>query len=89
MRYISEVDNKVFNTEQECLRHENAVRKSREEELERREKLQMDQQNRLDEIYKKDEELRKLIDKYKKDYRVYECRYDPFIDFVNRLCGRR
>jgi len=68
MRYISEADNKVFNTEQECLEHENAVRKSREEELKRREKLQMEQQNRLDEIYKKDEELRKLVENYKKDY---------------------
>ncbi len=65
---ISEVDNKAFNTEQECLEHENAVRKSREEELKRKEKLQMEQQNRLDEIYKKDEELRKLVESYKKDY---------------------
>lgn len=44
MRYISEVDNKVFNTEKECLEHENAVRKSREEELKRKEKLQMERQ---------------------------------------------
>jgi len=88
MRYISEVDNKVFNTEQECLEHENAVRKSREEELKRKEKLEMERQNRLDEIYKRDEELRKLIEKYRKDYCEFECRYDPLIDFAIRLCGR-
>jgi len=36
MRYISEVDNKVFITEQECLEHEDAVRKSREELMKKR-----------------------------------------------------
>jgi len=80
MRYISEIDNKVFNTEQECLEHENAIRKSREE-LKRKEKLQMERQSRLDEIYKK-------VEDYVKDYREFECIYDPLIDLVNIICGK-
>jgi len=86
MRYISEIDNKVFNTERECLEHENAVKKSREEELKRKEKLQMERQSRLDEIYKKDEELRKLICEYKKDYGTcLEGYFAPFQELVNIL----
>lgn len=83
MRYISE-DNKVFNTEQECLEHENAIRKSREEELKRKEKLQMERQNRIDEIYRKDEELRKLVENYKRDYGEYSefYHYNPFIELL-------
>ncbi len=87
MRYISEIDNKVFNTEQECLNHENAVRKSREEELKRKEKLEMERQNRLDNINKKYEELQKLIMDYKKDYGVrLEGYFTPFQELVNMLC---
>ncbi len=87
MRYISEVDNKVFNTEQECLEHENTIRKSREEELKRKEKLQMERQNRLDEIYKKDEELRKLIGSYKEDYGEYSEFYNhiPFVELLRSV----
>ncbi len=87
MRYISELDNKVFNTEQECLEHENAIRKSREEELKRKEKLQMERQNRLDEIYKKDEELRKLVESYKKDYGEYSEFYHhiPFVELLRSV----
>lgn len=87
MKYISEVDNKVFNTEQECLEHENAVKKSREEELKRKEKLQMERQSRLDEIYKKDEELRKLVKSYKKDYGEHSEFYhhNPFVDLLSSI----
>lgn len=93
MRYISELDNKVFNTEQECLEHENAVRKSREEEFKRKEKLQMERPNRLDEIYKKDEELRKiikelrkLIGSYKEDYGEYSVYYNiPFTELLKSI----
>ncbi len=87
MRYISEVDNKVFNTEQECLEHENAVKKSREEELKRKEKLQMERQNRLDEIYKKDEELRKLVESYRKNYEESLALYypNPFVGLLRSI----
>ncbi len=86
MRYISEVDNKVFNTEQECLEYENAVKKSREEELKRKEKLQMERQNRLDNINRKYEELQKLITDYRKDYGVrMEGYFTPFQELVNML----
>lgn len=87
MKYISEVDNKVFNTEQECLEHENAVRKSREEELKRKEKIKMERQSRLDEIYKKDEELRELVESYKKDYGEYSEFYyhNPFVELLRSI----
>ncbi len=86
MRYISEVDNKVFNTEQECLEHENNVRKSREEELKRKEKLQIERQNRLDNINRKYEELQKLITDYRNDYGVrLEGYFTPFQELVNML----
>ena len=86
MRYISEVDNKVFNTEQECMEHENAIKKSREEELKRKEKLQMERQSRLDNINRKYEELQKLITDYRKDYGVrMEGYFTPFQELVNML----
>lgn len=87
MRYISEVDNKVFNTEQECLEHENTVRKKREEELKRKKKLQMERQNRFDTINKKYVELQKLVVEYKKDYgaKIEGC-FIPFQELINMLC---
>jgi len=89
MRYISEVDNKVFNTEQECLEHENTIRKSMEEELKKKEKLKMEQQSRLNEIYKKDEELRKLIESYRKDYGGYSELYyhSPLVELLQSILG--
>lgn len=86
MRYISEVDNKIFNTEQECLEHENTVKKSMEEERKRKEKLEIERQNRLDIINMKYEELQKLICEYKKDYGTrLEGYFTPFQELVNML----
>lgn len=87
MRYISEVDNKVFNTEQECLEHENRIRIEREEESKRKEKLEIDRRNRLDEIYKMNEGLQKLIADYKKDYgdisKIYY--HDPLVELLKNI----
>lgn len=85
MRYISD-DGKVFNTEQECCDYENRIRREREEELKRKEKLEMERQNRFDTINKKYEELQKLIVDYRKDYGVIlEGYFTPFQELVNML----
>lgn len=65
MRYISD-DGKVFNTEQECCEHEQRI----EQERIKKEKLDMERQNRLDSINKKYEDLQKDIAEYRKDYGV-------------------
>lgn len=65
MRYISD-DGRVFNTEQECCEHEHKI----ETERIKRDKLEMDRQNRLDSINKKYEDLQEEISKYRKDYGV-------------------
>ena len=63
MRYISD-DGKVFNTEQECLEHENSVN----EERIKTEKLKKEQNNRYNKIKEHYEELMKEISSYEKDY---------------------
>lgn len=63
MRYISD-DGKVFNTEQECCEYEQQIENDRL----RKEKLEMERQNRLDIIDKKYEELQNLLSEYEKDY---------------------
>lgn len=87
MRYISD-DGKVFNTEYECCEHENEIRVEREEELKRKEKLEMDRQNRLDNINKKYEELQDLLLEYEKDYGVRQNPYFALIyELMNMLYG--
>lgn len=81
MRYISD-DGKVFNTEQECCEHEQKI------EIERikRDKLQMERQNRLDSINKKYEDLQKEIFEYRKDYGVRQTPYfTPIYELMNML----
>ena len=48
MKYISN-DGKVFNTEQECCEHEQQIEKNRLRKVQ----LEMERQNRLDSISKK------------------------------------
>lgn len=76
MKYISE-DGKVFNTEQECCEYEQKVEKERI----KREKLEMERQNRLDSINKKYESLINEISAYEKDYNVSLVHYKPRINF--------
>lgn len=63
MRYIRD-DGKAFNTEQECCEHEQKI----EAERAKRNKLEMERQNRLNSINKKYKDLQKAISEYRKDY---------------------
>lgn len=81
MRYISD-DGKVFNTEQECCEHEQKL----EQERIKKEKLEMDRQNRLDSINKKYEDLQKDISEYRKDFGVrLEGYFTPFVELLDML----
>lgn len=63
MRYISD-DNKVFNSEQECLNHE----KSLAVERERKVKLLSEKNKRRDEVKKLGNDFVKLHNKFVDDY---------------------
>lgn len=81
MRYISD-DGKVFPTEQECCEYEQKI----EQERVKKEKLEMERQNRLDSINKKYEDLQKEISEYRKDYGVMlEGYFTPYLELVNML----
>jgi len=88
MRYISEVDNKVFNTEQECLEHEYFERKRLEEENIRKEKFELERRTRLETINKKYGELQELVSEYEKDFHIRQRPYfAPVYELINMLCG--
>ena len=83
MKYMSN-DGKVFNTEQECCEYEQQIEKNRQ----RKEKLEMERQNRLDSINKKYEELQNLLSEYERDYGVRQRPYiAPFYELLDMLCG--
>ncbi len=85
MRYISE-DGKVFNTEQECLEHENNERRRIENERIKREMLEKERQNRLNVINQKYKELQKLVYEYGDDYEVeHEIYFTPFYELARML----
>lgn len=85
MRYISD-DNKIFNTEQECLEYENLLKKHDEDRI-RKEKLERERPDRLKEINKKYDELQKLVSNYEKDYGLKQVPYfAPFYEVMNMLC---
>ena len=63
MRYISD-DNKVFNSEEECLKHE----KSLATEREKKEKLLAEKNKRRDEVKKLGNDFVKLHKKFVEDY---------------------
>lgn len=75
MKYFSEVDGHVFDTEQECLEHEKLIRKKTEEERIKKE--------RYEEIQNKHEELEELRKSYEKDYGIRI----SFFDTTNTLMG--
>ena len=83
MKYVSD-DGKVFNTEQECCKYEQRVEDNRL----KKEKLEMERLDRLNDIDKKYEELQKLISEYEKDYGVRQRPYiAPFYEILDMLCG--
>lgn len=80
MRYISD-DGKVFNTEQECLEHENTERIERAHREAAR-------KNKLEAIRERYNELEKLIHEYEKSYgSTKEIYFMPFSDIVSMLAG--
>lgn len=84
MLYMSNDRKQVFKTEQECCKYEQRI----EEEKEKREKLELDRQNRLNVINKKYEELQNLLSEYEKDYGVKQRLYiAPFYELLDMLCG--
>lgn len=81
MRYISD-DGKVFNTEQECCEYEQRIKQERV----KKEKLEMERQNRLDSINKKYEDLQKDISEYRKNYGTrLEGYFTPFQELMDML----
>lgn len=63
MRYISD-DNKVFNSEQECLEHEKVL----SDEKTKREKLIAEKNKRKDEVIAAYDNYAKLLKKFTDDY---------------------
>ncbi|GEM_PF-6089816 len=63
MRYISD-DNKVFNSEQECLEHEKVLN----EEKTKREKLIAEKNKRKDEVVAAYDNFTELLKKFTDDY---------------------
>ena len=83
MRYISEADGEVFNTEHECLEHEREIEKNRL----RKEKLMREQHERLEKIKDTYECLKKLVFEYGRDYSVQqELHFIPLCEFIDVLC---
>ena len=82
MRFLSE-DGKLFNTEDECIEHEESVKKEKEQKEKEAEQAKKAEQakdlkqimNLLDEVNKKMEELDEMTSKYEKKYGVS---FDPF-----------
>ncbi len=82
MLYMSNDRKGIFKTEQECLEYEQNV----EQERIKKEKLEMERQNRLDSISKKYEDLQKEIAKYKSDYGVKQMPYfAPIYELMGML----
>lgn len=85
MRFLSD-DGKVFNTEQECVMHENFEK--RNEEKIKKEKLERERKERLDNIKKTYEELQQLISEFYRDYGVKrELHISPACDLIDILLG--
>lgn len=88
MRYLNEYGNKVFNTEEECLKHENNEKKHLEEEKNHREKSEKERNEKLTQISKKYQELEKLILEFGERYGTKEQIYfSPIYDLLRALCG--
>lgn len=82
MLYMSNDRKGIFKTEKECLEYEQNVEQKRI----KKEKLEMERQNRLDSISKKYEDLQKEIAEYKSDYGVKQIPYfAPIYELMNML----
>lgn len=82
MLYMSNDRKGIFRTEQECLEYEQNV----EHKKIKKEKLEMERQNRLNSISKKYEDLQKEIAEYKSDYGVKQMPYfAPIYELMSML----
>ena len=86
MRYISD-DGKVFNTEEECLDHENPEKKRIEEERIKKEQFETERKELL-------KEVKNLYGALEQKVREYEIKcglgkkvyFAPFYDILSMLC---
>lgn len=86
MRYISD-DGKIFNTEQECCEHEQQIRKAEETERIKKEKLEYERKNMLNQICQKRKELMELTKNYENKFGITIGEYLPFNEFIKVLYG--
>lgn len=84
MRYISD-DGKVFNTEQECCEHEQQIKKAEEIERIRKEKLESERKNLMNQICQKRKELSEVTKIYYGKFGVTMGEYLPFSEFLKIL----
>lgn len=86
MRYISD-DGKVFNTEQECLEHENYEKRKAEEELLKKEQFEAERKQLLKEINDEYKVLQEKLREYaEKTDMKQRFSFVPFYDIVDMLC---
>lgn len=84
MRYISD-DGKVFNTEQECYKHEQQIKKEEETERIQKEKLESERRTLMNQICQKRKELSELTKIYYGKFGVTMGEYLPFSEFLKIL----
>lgn len=85
MRYISD-DGKVFNTEQDCLEHENFEKKRFEDEKIRKEQFEAERRKLLKEVQDLYSTLEEKVREYEKKYGFHQKVYfTPFYDIMGML----
>ena len=85
MRYISD-DGKIFNSERECMDHENSEKKRAEQEMIKKKKKKKERQEELELINRRYTELQDLINNKEKKHRVKQKVYfSPFYEFLDRM----
>ena len=82
MKYYSEITNRTYNTEKECIEAEQAIVKAREEKKAKEEKLSKERAERAKIVYEKRiayvkalEDYREEVQKFVKDYGSYHMSY--------------
>lgn len=86
MRYISD-DGKIFNTEHECCGYEQKIKKAKEDEKIKEEKLEFERKNMMNQICQKRKELIDLTKTYESKFGVTIEEYLPFGEFLKILYG--
>lgn len=84
MRYISE-DGKVFKTEQECCEYEHQIKKAKETERIKKEKLESERKTLMNQICQKRKKLSELTRTYYEKFGATMGEYLPFSEFLKIL----